>query len=215
MPRCSNDTAVHGIIGLAELLSQSISHSTDGAISPVVVAGSAAAVSPLTAASATEQRGYCASILDCARLLQSLVSDILDYSKARGVPNSFFTCCLFTRPAPPSLQVEAGRMELERIPLHLHDLLRRAFVLLRTMADERLVALTLELAPDAPDEVVGDPVRLSQAGSPAVSRSDGQRHSLASLFSLNRSPSTFCQTPSSSQAARAAPAELTCACCGF
>ena len=59
-------------------------------------------------------------------------------------------------------------MELERIPLRLHELLRRALVLLRTMADERLVVLTLELAPDAPDEVIGDPVRLSQASEPTV-----------------------------------------------
>jgi signal transduction histidine kinase len=56
-------------------------------------------------------------------------------------------------------------MELERIPLRLQDVLQRVLVLLRTMADERLVDLTLELAPDAPDEVLGDPMRLSQVGT--------------------------------------------------
>jgi hypothetical protein len=56
-------------------------------------------------------------------------------------------------------------MELERIPLRLHDVLQRVLVLLRTMADERLVDLTLEIAPDAPDDVVGDPMRLSQVGA--------------------------------------------------
>ena len=59
-------------------------------------------------------------------------------------------------------QFEAGRMELERIPLSLHELLRQALALMRVPANEKCTALTLDIDPDSPDKVMGDPVRLTQ-----------------------------------------------------
>ena len=53
-------------------------------------------------------------------------------------------------------------MELENIPLSLHSLLRRVVTLMKTMAGEKLTTLEIEIAPDAPDEIIGDPMRLSQ-----------------------------------------------------
>lgn len=110
-------SAVHGIIGLADLLSQSIVQ-TDGA-------EHAAADAPAAVIANSDQRLYCRSILDSAKLLQSLVSDILDYSKVRSREHSRG---VQVDPLQDDfdfiVQVEAGRMELERIPLSLRALLR-------------------------------------------------------------------------------------------
>lgn len=67
---------------------------------------------------------YCQSILDSAKLLQSLVSDILDYSKVDRVSVCCGSQCTSKHVRVNCMQVEAGRMDMERIPLHLHDLLR-------------------------------------------------------------------------------------------
>lgn len=41
---------------------------------------------------------------------------------------------------------------------------------MRTMADEKLALLTLEIDSDAPNEIMGDPVRLSQIVCASVRR---------------------------------------------
>ena len=69
--------AVHGILGLCELLMQSISHPGE-ATTP----GGASRLSE--AELLASQLEYCSSIRDCATLLQSLVSSVLDSSKVRG-----------------------------------------------------------------------------------------------------------------------------------
>ena len=62
--------AVHGIIGLAELLFQSLTQPE-----------AAQEHSGAALIAHSEQLEYCSAILDSAKLLQSLVTDVLDFSK--------------------------------------------------------------------------------------------------------------------------------------
>lgn len=67
-------SAVHGILGLSELLERSLRESRDGDGGSARDAG---------ADLGQQQLQYCRTIRECAQLLQSLVSNVLDYSKVR------------------------------------------------------------------------------------------------------------------------------------
>jgi PAS domain S-box-containing protein len=71
--------------------------------------------------------------------LLNLVNDILDLSK-----------------------VEASQLELERTAFSLHDLLAKVREMVADRAHEKGLALACEVAPDAPDDLIGDPTRLRQ-----------------------------------------------------
>ena len=68
---------VHGIIGLADLLGQAISQ---------------ASRQSAAADETSEQVLYCRSIRESATLLQSLISDILDFSKVLDDMSSGTKC---------------------------------------------------------------------------------------------------------------------------
>ncbi|MBS2938423.1 hypothetical protein KDN32_11780 [Nocardioides sp. J2M5] len=72
-------------------------------------------------------------------LLQSLVEDILDFSR-----------------------MEAGHVELSSVPFDLHDLAAELTEAHRARARFARVALDLHIGPDVPRSVVGDPARLMQ-----------------------------------------------------
>lgn len=74
-----------------------------------------------------------------ARNLLFLINDILDYSK-----------------------IEAGKLVLERIDVNLAELSRKTLQSMQMRAREKGVELKLQLDPDIPHLVVGDPVRLGQ-----------------------------------------------------
>ncbi|MBF0147641.1 MAG: CHASE domain-containing protein [Magnetococcales bacterium] len=86
-----------------------------------------------------EQREYVAVFRRAGDNLLELINDILDLSK-----------------------VEAGRMELDRVPFSLKDLLRRIMDIMIHRARERGLALSLEVVEGTPDWLVGDPKRLRQ-----------------------------------------------------
>ena len=71
--------------------------------------------------------------------LLSVINDILDFSK-----------------------IEARRLDLNAIPFNLHDSLEEAFKTLALRAHEKGLELVLEIRPEVPEYVVGDPVRLRQ-----------------------------------------------------
>jgi PAS domain S-box-containing protein len=71
--------------------------------------------------------------------LLNLVNDILDLSK-----------------------VEASQLELERTGFVLSDLLEKVREMVADRAQEKGLALTCEIAPDVPGDLVGDPTRLRQ-----------------------------------------------------
>ncbi len=74
-----------------------------------------------------------------AESLLASINDILDYSK-----------------------MDAGRIELERIPFGLRALLEDVLDSLSSAAEDKGLELTRRVEGDVPDRVVGDPVRLRQ-----------------------------------------------------
>ena len=86
-----------------------------------------------------EQREYLGLVKRSADALLVVINDILDFSK-----------------------VEAGRLELELIEFKLRDTLEESARSLSVQAREKGLELTCEVSPDAPETVIGDPVRLRQ-----------------------------------------------------
>jgi PAS domain S-box-containing protein len=86
-----------------------------------------------------EQRRAATLIQDSGNSLLAILNDVLDLSK-----------------------IEADKLELERVPLCLPALADGAVSILRSEAELKHLALRLELAPDLPDWVEGDPTRLRQ-----------------------------------------------------
>lgn len=86
-----------------------------------------------------EQQEFISIIRKSADLLLSIINDILDFSK-----------------------IEAGKMMLEEIPFRLGHEVSFALQLFKSKAEEKNLALTLFIAKDVPDNIIGDPFRLRQ-----------------------------------------------------
>ena len=71
--------------------------------------------------------------------LMTILNDLLDLSK-----------------------IEAGKFELEHEPFDLHDLAQRTLALWADAARDKGLALSLEIGPQVPRHVAGDPTRLRQ-----------------------------------------------------
>lgn len=74
-----------------------------------------------------------------AEALLALVNDILDFSK-----------------------IEAGKMSLETADVHLRPLIDDVLTLVSELAKKKALELTVDVAPDVPESLRGDPVRLRQ-----------------------------------------------------
>jgi len=86
-----------------------------------------------------EQREYLKNITISADNLLAIINDILDFSK-----------------------IEAGKMELESIPFKLRSTFGQTARALGVKAAAKGVEVMLDIAPDVPDHVLGDPIRLRQ-----------------------------------------------------
>jgi len=86
-----------------------------------------------------EQREYLDLVKASGESLLTIINDILDFSK-----------------------IEARRLELEIIPFSLRESLGDAMKTLALEAHRKGLELVCEIAPDAPDALLGDPVRLRQ-----------------------------------------------------
>ena len=86
-----------------------------------------------------DQRKYVDKINSSALLLLGIINDMLDYSK-----------------------IEAGKLELEKIDFRLEDVLVNLAELLSFSADEHEMELFIDVAPDVPFMITGDPLRLGQ-----------------------------------------------------
>jgi signal transduction histidine kinase/CheY-like chemotaxis protein len=95
-----------------------------------------------------EQKNYVDIVKRSADLLLNIIDDILDYSK-----------------------IEAGKMQLEEFPFRLSEEVKLSLDLFRAIIDEKGVNLTLDVDPDVPDEIIGDPFRLRQVLSNLISNS--------------------------------------------
>ena len=87
----------------------------------------------------TRQKEYADLAYNSADTLLVLLNDILDLSK-----------------------VEAGKLELESIPFALRDTLGDTLQTLAVRASEKGLELTYRIAPEVPDDLIGDPIRLRQ-----------------------------------------------------
>lgn len=87
----------------------------------------------------SEQASYVGRIQSCGESLLTIVNDILDFSK-----------------------IEAGMVELECIAFNLREAMDTVPALLGPHALEKGIALYVEVAPDVPEIVIGDPTRLNQ-----------------------------------------------------
>ncbi len=86
-----------------------------------------------------EQREFLNDAWKSAESLLALLNDILDFSK-----------------------IEAGRLELIPIPFSLRDCLKNAASALAVNAEQKGLKLLVDVAPEVPDALVGDPLRLRQ-----------------------------------------------------
>jgi len=86
-----------------------------------------------------EQAAYLNIVRESAHSLLAILNDILDFSK-----------------------IEAGKLELSPAEFSLRDTLGDALRLLGMRASEKGLELTCYVAPDVPDLLVGDPLRLRQ-----------------------------------------------------
>lgn len=86
-----------------------------------------------------EQRGYAEAVHDGGQSLLTIINDILDLSR-----------------------MEAGRLELDRIDFDLRNLLERVTGLLEPRARGKGLKFTVEIAPEVPTTLRGDPGRLRQ-----------------------------------------------------
>ena len=86
-----------------------------------------------------EQRSYVRIFQNAGETLLNVINDILDLSK-----------------------VEAGRMELERIPFNLHTLVSETCDMIAVAARGKGLAVIPHVAPESPAYMLGDPVRLRQ-----------------------------------------------------
>jgi PAS domain S-box-containing protein len=88
---------------------------------------------------APEQRQFAECTRSSAEGLLGIINDILDFSK-----------------------IEAGKLDLEQIPFSLRNTLGNTLKPLGMRADQKNLELLLDVGPDVPDAVIGDPSRLRQ-----------------------------------------------------
>ncbi len=86
-----------------------------------------------------EQQDFAQIVKSSANALLTVINDILDFSK-----------------------IEAGKLDIEAIDFNLANTVTQVYNLLSLKAQEKGLAFTLDLAPDLPSMVRGDPGRLRQ-----------------------------------------------------
>jgi PAS domain S-box-containing protein len=86
-----------------------------------------------------QQRDYLEKVSQSAQSLLGLLNDILDLSK-----------------------IEAHRLELESIPFDLHELIAQISSLMAIHSQQRGVPLHIQIDPEIPRHLLGDPLRIKQ-----------------------------------------------------
>lgn len=87
----------------------------------------------------SEQRDYMQTVKQSSRAPLSVLNDVLDFSK-----------------------IEAGKLQVEEIDFTLSSTVRDTCKTLAVRADEKGLELACDIAPDVPDNLIGDPGRLRQ-----------------------------------------------------
>ena len=113
-----------------------ISHEIRTPMNGILGSAQLLALSPMT----PKQKTFLDIVQTSGKLLLAIINDILDFSK-----------------------IESGNLELEEVQINLGSLLQEVLTLHRMEAEIKGLYLRLELGPDGPAEVRGDPTRLTQA----------------------------------------------------
>jgi len=87
----------------------------------------------------TEQSKYMQAIMTSSNNLLEIINDILDFSK-----------------------IEAGKMKIESVPVNIAELANQTIELFQPKADEKSLNLILEIENQIPENLNGDPTRLTQ-----------------------------------------------------
>ena len=85
------------------------------------------------------QQDYLEKIQDSSKSLLGLINDILDFSK-----------------------IEAQKLTLEQVHFSLHEILQRVVNVCTFKVHEKGLEFVIDIAPDVPKNLVGDPLRLQQ-----------------------------------------------------
>jgi two-component system sensor histidine kinase/response regulator len=85
------------------------------------------------------QRDYMRKIQQSSQLLLAIINDILDFSK-----------------------IESGKLSIEHTDFDLSSVLENVAILIREKAEAKGLELLFDVAPDVPQDLVGDPLRLGQ-----------------------------------------------------
>ncbi len=85
------------------------------------------------------QDAYASKIYLAGNTLLGIINDILDFSK-----------------------IEAGKLDIENAPFQLDDVFTTVTTLVAQKAEEKGLELLFSIAPDVPQALVGDPLRLGQ-----------------------------------------------------
>ena len=88
---------------------------------------------------APKQRDYLTKIQDSAQALLGIINDILDFSK-----------------------IEAGKFTIDRVEFDLNDVLASFADIIGVKANEKGLEFLIDMEPDLPVSLVGDPLRLGQ-----------------------------------------------------
>ncbi|MCI5181890.1 MAG: response regulator [Candidatus Electrothrix sp. AW1] len=86
-----------------------------------------------------KQADYMKKILFSSKNLLEIINDILDFSK-----------------------IEAGMLTIEKISFNLPSLFDKLMLMFTEQSQQKNLLLTLDLPPDLPEHVIGDPMRLYQ-----------------------------------------------------
>ena len=86
-----------------------------------------------------KQREYMNIIKSSSRALLSLINDILDFSK-----------------------IEAGKLEFEEVPFVLGEVIDEVSDMFRDKIQEKELEFIIDIAPDVPQRLISDPLRLKQ-----------------------------------------------------
>ena len=87
----------------------------------------------------TVLKTYIEKVSYSSQILMSVINDILDFSK-----------------------IEAGKMEIENVSFSLHSLFDNLLAVIAMRAQEKNLSIHLEIAQHIPQQVIGDPLRISQ-----------------------------------------------------
>jgi PAS domain S-box-containing protein len=87
----------------------------------------------------TQQRGYVTKIDQAAKNLLGIINDILDFSK-----------------------IESGKMAVESVDFLLDEVTDNVATVNAVKAEEKNLEFLLDISPDVPISLIGDPLRLSQ-----------------------------------------------------